>query len=182
MPPPGILRPIPLEYIRLMEVPMILLPPRSTSPHQDSTGTAPGGTPPPAQPPPPPQTRGTQSHSAPTQGLTLTTASRPPGRQLGCIYTDHSSRTGGARRHSVPLSACRFQPESRARAAAGSPNAQSPVVGALEEGVHAREVYTYLACPLCANRWQTPRRLRWRGPQVSKRNKRRGPRTQRNDR
>ena len=35
------------------------LPPRDTSPHQDSTGTAPSGTPPPAQPPPPPQTRGT---------------------------------------------------------------------------------------------------------------------------
>jgi len=42
------------------------LPPRDTSPHQNSTGTAPSGTPPPAQPPPPPQTRGTQSHSAPT--------------------------------------------------------------------------------------------------------------------
>ena len=42
------------------------IPPRDTSPHQDSTGTAPSGTPPPMQPPPPPQTRGTQSHSAPT--------------------------------------------------------------------------------------------------------------------
>ena len=40
--------------------------PRDTSPDQDSTGTAPSGTPPTAQPPPPPQTRGTQSHSAPT--------------------------------------------------------------------------------------------------------------------
>jgi len=30
------------------------IPPRDTSPHQDSTGTAPSGTPPPAQPPPPP--------------------------------------------------------------------------------------------------------------------------------
>jgi len=43
------------------------IPPRDTFPHQDSTGTAPSGTSPPAQPPPPPQTRGTQSHSAPTQ-------------------------------------------------------------------------------------------------------------------
>ena len=42
------------------------IPPRDTSPHQDSTGTAPSGTPLPAQPPPPPQTRETQSHSAPT--------------------------------------------------------------------------------------------------------------------
>jgi len=45
---------------------LICIPPRDTSPHQDSAGTAPSGTPPPAQPPPPPQTRGTQSHSAPT--------------------------------------------------------------------------------------------------------------------
>ena len=45
---------------------MISIPPRDTSPYQDSAGTAPSGTPPPAQPPPPPQTRGTQSHSAPT--------------------------------------------------------------------------------------------------------------------
>jgi len=30
-------------------------PPRDTSPHQDSAGTAPSGIPPPAQPPPPPQ-------------------------------------------------------------------------------------------------------------------------------
>jgi len=42
------------------------LPPRDTSQHQDSTGTTPSSTPPPSQPPPPPQTRGTQSHSAPT--------------------------------------------------------------------------------------------------------------------
>jgi len=42
------------------------IPPRGTSPHQDSTGTVPSGTPPPAQPPPPPQTWVTQSHSAPT--------------------------------------------------------------------------------------------------------------------
>jgi len=42
------------------------IPPRDTSPHQGSTGTAPSGTPPPVQPPPPPQTRRTQSHSAPT--------------------------------------------------------------------------------------------------------------------
>jgi len=40
--------------------------PRETSPHQDSTGTAPSGTPPPAQSPPPPQTWKAQSHSAPT--------------------------------------------------------------------------------------------------------------------
>jgi len=39
---------------------MIYLPPRDTSPHQDSAGTAPSGTPPPAQPPSPPQTRETQ--------------------------------------------------------------------------------------------------------------------------
>ena len=38
---------------------MIRIPPRDTSPHQDSAGTAPSGTPPPAQPPPPPQTRKT---------------------------------------------------------------------------------------------------------------------------
>ena len=44
----------------------ICIPPRDTSPHQDSAGTAPSGTPPPAPPPPPPQTQGTQSHSAPT--------------------------------------------------------------------------------------------------------------------
>jgi len=48
------------------EMRMLCLPPRDTSPHQDSAGTAPSGTPPPAQPPPPPQTRGTQSHRAPT--------------------------------------------------------------------------------------------------------------------
>ena len=36
------------------------------TPGQHSAGTAPSGTPPPAQPPPPPQTRRTQSHSAPT--------------------------------------------------------------------------------------------------------------------
>ena len=42
------------------------IPPRDTSPHQDSTSTAPSGTPPPAQPPPPPLTWETQSHSAPT--------------------------------------------------------------------------------------------------------------------
>ena len=41
------------------------IPRRDTSPHQDSTGTAPSGTPPPAQPPAPPQTRETQFHSAP---------------------------------------------------------------------------------------------------------------------
>ena len=41
---------------------MICLPPRGTSPHQDSEVAAPTGTPPPAQPPQPPQTRGTQSH------------------------------------------------------------------------------------------------------------------------
>jgi len=45
---------------------MICLPPRDTSPHQDSTSTAHSGTSPPAQPPPPPQTRETQFHSAPT--------------------------------------------------------------------------------------------------------------------
>jgi len=45
---------------------MISIPPRDTSPHQDSTGTVPSGTPPPAQQPPPPQTRKTQSHSVPT--------------------------------------------------------------------------------------------------------------------
>jgi len=38
---------------------MISIPPRDTSPHQDSTSTAPSDTPPPAQPPPPPQSRGT---------------------------------------------------------------------------------------------------------------------------
>jgi len=54
-------QPFPIESM------MICLPPRDTSPHQDSTGTAPSGTPPPAQPPPPPQTWGTQSHSAPLQ-------------------------------------------------------------------------------------------------------------------
>jgi len=37
---------------------MICLPPRDTSPHQDSASTAPSGTPQPAQPPPLPQTRG----------------------------------------------------------------------------------------------------------------------------
>jgi len=45
---------------------MICLPPRDTSPHQDSAGTAPSGTPPPVQPPLPPQKRRTQSHSART--------------------------------------------------------------------------------------------------------------------
>jgi len=44
---------------------MICLPPRDTSPRQDSAGTAPSGTPPPAQMPPPPLTRGVQSHPAP---------------------------------------------------------------------------------------------------------------------
>jgi len=43
---------------------MISMPPRDTSPHQDSAGAAPSGTPPPAQLSPPLQTRGTQSHSA----------------------------------------------------------------------------------------------------------------------
>ena len=56
------------------------LPPRDTSPHQDSTGTAPSGTPPPAQPPPPPQTWGTQSHSAPTL------LERPISFSSLCIY------------------------------------------------------------------------------------------------
>jgi len=45
---------------------MMIVFPRETSRHQDSAGTAPSGTPPPAQQPLPPQTRGTQSHSAPT--------------------------------------------------------------------------------------------------------------------
>jgi len=56
------------------------IPPRDTSPHQDSTGTAPSGTPPPAQPPPPPRTRGTQSHSAPTPlKRPMLTPELPPG-------------------------------------------------------------------------------------------------------
>ena len=45
---------------------MISIPPWDTFPHQDSASTAPSGTSPPAQSPPPPQTRWTQSHSAPT--------------------------------------------------------------------------------------------------------------------
>ena len=54
----------PFAVLALM---MISIPPRDTSPHQDSASTAPSGTPPPAQPPPPPlQTRGTQSHSSST--------------------------------------------------------------------------------------------------------------------
>jgi len=63
---------------------MISIPPRDTSSHQDSAGTAPSGTPPPAQPPPPPpQTRGTQSHSPQTQlkrpsSLSLSRAIRSP--------------------------------------------------------------------------------------------------------
>jgi len=62
------------------------LSPRGTSPHQDSTSTAPSGAPPPAQPPPPPQTRGTQSHSAPTppKRPMLTPEGEPrPSQRLG---------------------------------------------------------------------------------------------------
>jgi len=58
-----------VTYIQRQQFPpsqMISISPTVTSPHQDSTSTAPSGTPPPAQPPTPPQTRGTQSHSAPT--------------------------------------------------------------------------------------------------------------------
>jgi len=44
----------PLGASELLEVMMICLPLRDTSPHQDSAGTAPSGTPPPAQPSPPP--------------------------------------------------------------------------------------------------------------------------------
>jgi len=44
----------------------ISVPPRDTSPNQDSASTALSDTPPPAQPPPPSQTLETQSHSAPT--------------------------------------------------------------------------------------------------------------------
>jgi len=47
-------------------VTMICIPLRDTSPHRDSAGIAPSGTPPLAQPTPTPQTRGAQSHSAPT--------------------------------------------------------------------------------------------------------------------
>jgi len=55
--------PYPYHFVRIDDDDVY---PRETSPHQDSASTAPSGTPPPAQPPPPPQTRGTQSHSAPT--------------------------------------------------------------------------------------------------------------------
>jgi len=50
---------------------MISLPPRDTSPHQDSAGIALSGTPPPAQPPPPPQTRG---HTVPQRANPTQTA------------------------------------------------------------------------------------------------------------
>jgi len=45
---------------------MIWIPPTNSSRQQESVGTDPSGASPPAQPLPPPQTRGTQSHSAPT--------------------------------------------------------------------------------------------------------------------
>jgi len=71
--------------------------PRDTSPFQDSAGTAPSGTPPPAQPPPPPQTRGTQSHSAPTQPKRLPVfqhfRASCGGTRYICIYM--SCRDGG---------------------------------------------------------------------------------------
>jgi len=67
------------------------LPPRDTSPHQDSAGTAPGGTPPSAQPPPPPQTRGTQSQRAPTplKRPMLTPKGGPGPKCFSLAWSDH---------------------------------------------------------------------------------------------
>jgi len=55
-----------VAIVVLVMAKIICLLPRDTSPYQDGAGTTPSVTPPPAQPPSPPQTRGTQSHSAPT--------------------------------------------------------------------------------------------------------------------
>jgi len=80
--------PTPLKTLpRKEEGMMIGLPPRDTSPHQDSAGTALSGTPPPAQPPPPLQTRGTHSYSAPTPLKTL------PGEEEGMIICVHPRDT-----------------------------------------------------------------------------------------
>jgi len=80
------------------------IPRRDTSPHQDSTGTAPSGTSPPAQPPPPSQTRKTQSHSAPTplKRPMLTSEGRPrprvsiKPRPVIQILSEAKNSTGGA--------------------------------------------------------------------------------------
>ena len=82
---------------------MISIPPRDTSLHQYSTSIAPSGTPLPAQSPPPPQTRGTQSHSAPTHSngqCSLPQGGPDPGSALG--HVDHSSTSRRSSR-SIPF-------------------------------------------------------------------------------